>query len=46
MRPEFIHGVEDHVDALDTQIVAGASHFIVDDVPGAVVAQALDFFTP
>jgi pimeloyl-ACP methyl ester carboxylesterase len=46
VRPEFIHGVEDHVDALDTQIVAGASHFIVDDVPGVVVAQALDFFTP
>jgi hypothetical protein len=46
MRPEFIHGVEDHIDALDTQIVAGASHFIVDDVPGVVVAQALDLFTP
>jgi len=46
VRPEFIHGVEDHVDALDTQIVASASHFIVDDVPGVVVAQALDFFTP
>ncbi len=29
-----------------SQIVAGASHFIVDDVPGVVVAQALDFFTP
>jgi pimeloyl-ACP methyl ester carboxylesterase len=46
VRPEFIHGVEDHVDALDTEIVAGASHFIVDDVPGVVVARALDFFTP
>jgi pimeloyl-ACP methyl ester carboxylesterase len=46
VRPEFIHGVEDHVDALHTEIVAGASHFIVDDVPGVVVAQALDFFTP
>jgi pimeloyl-ACP methyl ester carboxylesterase len=45
VRPEFTHGVEDHVDALDTQIVAGASHFIVDDVPGVVAAQALDFFT-
>ena len=46
VRPEFIHGVEDHVDALHTEIVAGASHFIVDDVPGVVVACALDFFTP
>ena len=46
LRPEFIHGVEDHVDALHTEIVAGASHFIVDDVPGVVVAQALEFFTP
>jgi pimeloyl-ACP methyl ester carboxylesterase len=46
MRAEFIHGVEDHVDALDTEVVAGASHFIADDVPGVVVAQALDFFTP
>src|SRR5215213_6797289 len=46
MRLEFIHGVEDHLDALHTEIVAGASHFIVDDVPGVVVAQALDFFTP
>jgi pimeloyl-ACP methyl ester carboxylesterase len=46
VRPEFIHGVEDHVDALDTQIVAGASHFIVDDAPDVVAAQALDFFTP
>jgi pimeloyl-ACP methyl ester carboxylesterase len=45
MRPKFIHGVGDHVDTLDTEIVAGASHFIVDDVPGVVVAQALDFFT-
>lgn len=46
MRPEFIHGVEDHVDALNTQIVAGTAHFIVDDAPDVVVAQALDFFTP
>lgn len=46
VRPEFIHGVEDHVDALHTEIVVGASHLIVDDVPGVVVAQALDFFTP
>jgi pimeloyl-ACP methyl ester carboxylesterase len=46
VRPEFIHGVEDHVDALDTEIVAGASHFVFDDVPGVVVARALDFFTP
>jgi pimeloyl-ACP methyl ester carboxylesterase len=46
VRPKFIRGVEDHVDVLHTEIVAGASHFIVDDVPGVVVAQALDFFTP
>jgi hypothetical protein len=46
MRPEFIHGVEDHVDALDTRIVAGASHLVADDAPGVVMAQALDFFTP
>ena len=46
VRSEFIHGVEDHVGALHTKIVAGASHFIADDVPGVVVAQALDFFTP
>lgn len=46
VRPEFIHGVEDHVGALDTQIVASASHFIADDAPGVVVARALDFFTP
>ncbi len=38
--------MEDHVDALHTEIVAGAPHFIVDDVPGVVVARALDFFTP
>ena len=46
VRPVFIHGVEGHVDALDTEIVAGASHFVVDNVPGVVVARALDFFTP
>jgi pimeloyl-ACP methyl ester carboxylesterase len=46
VRPEFIHGVENHVDALHTEIVAGASHSIVDDVPGVVVAQAIDFFAP
>ncbi len=46
VRPEFIHGVEEHVDAFRTEIVAGASHFVVDDVPGVVVARALDFFTP
>ena len=44
VRPEFIHGVEDHIDALHTEIGAGASRFIVDDVPGVVVAQALDYF--
>jgi pimeloyl-ACP methyl ester carboxylesterase len=46
VRPEFIHGVEYHIDALHTEIGAGASRFIVDDVPGVVVAQALDLFTP
>ena len=46
VRPESIRGAEDHVDALDTVIVADASHFIADDAPGVVVARALDFFTP
>jgi hypothetical protein len=48
VRPEFIHGVEDYVDALDTQIVADSSHFIADDVTGGtrVSSSILPGLTP
>jgi pimeloyl-ACP methyl ester carboxylesterase len=44
VRPQFLHGYEDYVDDLEVRVVEGASHFLADDAPDAVVAHALDFF--
>lgn len=44
MRPEYLHGVRDHVDDLQVQVVPGASHFLADDQPGPVTSHALALF--
>lgn len=44
MRPELIHGVDEHVDDWELEIVPGSSHFVADDRPDVVVERALAFF--
>jgi pimeloyl-ACP methyl ester carboxylesterase len=44
VRAELLGGHEDHADDLQIQEVEGASHFIVDDQPDAVLKSALEFF--
>lgn len=41
MRPDYLHGIHDHVDDLQLQVVPDASHFLADDQPDAVTAHAL-----
>lgn len=43
-RPELLGGYEDHADDLTVNVVDGASHFIADENPDAVVAHALELF--
>lgn len=42
MRLELLGGYEDHTDDFRIEVVEGASHFIADDQPDAVVAHALE----
>jgi len=44
MRAELVHGVDDHVDDWELEVVPGASHFVADDRPDVVVERALEFF--
>ncbi|MET7282422.1 alpha/beta hydrolase [Kribbella sp. NPDC005582] len=44
VRAGSIHGYEPFVDDLEVVEVAGASHFLVDDRPDAVIEHALEFF--
>ena len=44
MRPELLGGYEDHADDLSIEVVRGASHFIPDEQPDAVVEKALELF--
>lgn len=46
VRPRFLGGYEDYADDLALEIVDGASHFIADERPAAVVEHALELFTP
>lgn len=42
--PEFLGGYEDYADDLTIRIVDGASHFVADENPEAVVRHALELF--
>ena len=44
MGAELVHGVDEHVDAWELEVVDGASHFIADDRPDVVAERALGFF--
>jgi hypothetical protein len=44
MRPDILHVFDDHADDLKLKYVAGASHFVADDRPGAVPERALELF--
>jgi pimeloyl-ACP methyl ester carboxylesterase len=46
VRPRFLRGYQDHADDLTLEVVDGASHFIADERPDAVVEHALEFFGP
>lgn len=46
VRPEFLGGFEEHTDDFGVEFVDGASHFIVDERPEAVLERALAFFAP
>jgi pimeloyl-ACP methyl ester carboxylesterase len=44
VRAEYLHGYEPYVDDLRIETIDGASHFVVDDQPGAVAKRAMEFF--
>jgi pimeloyl-ACP methyl ester carboxylesterase len=44
VRANLLGGYEANVDAMDVQEIAGASHYIVDDQPEAVLNHALELF--
>ena len=44
VRPEFLGGHESHADDLAVGVVDGASHFIADERPDAVLDHALKLF--
>jgi len=44
IRPDILHGFDDHADDLKLKYVDGASHFVADDRPGAVLERALELF--
>lgn len=44
VRPELLGGYEDHADDLRVEAIEGASHFLVDEEPSAVLECALAFF--
>ena len=46
VRPRFLGGYQDYPDDLALEIVDGASHFIADERPAAVVEHALELFAP
>ena len=46
VRPRFLGGCEDYANDLALEIVDGASHFIADERPAAVVEHALELFAP
>jgi pimeloyl-ACP methyl ester carboxylesterase len=42
IRPDILHGFDDHADDLKLKYVDGASHFVAGDRPGAVLERALE----
>lgn len=44
--PDLLDRHQDYADDLSVHVVEGASHWIADERPDAVVAHALDFFEP
>jgi pimeloyl-ACP methyl ester carboxylesterase len=42
--PEFLHGIDEHVDDLAMEYVEGAGHFVADERSEAVIQRALEFF--
>lgn len=44
VRPEFLGNFEQYAQALEVEVVDGASHFIVDEKPDVVTGRALEFF--
>jgi pimeloyl-ACP methyl ester carboxylesterase len=44
MRAELVHGVDEHVDDWELEVVPDASHFVADDRPDVVVERAITFF--
>ena len=42
--PEFLHGIDEHVDDLAMEYVEGAGHFVADERPEVVIQRALEFF--
>jgi pimeloyl-ACP methyl ester carboxylesterase len=44
MSAELVHGVDEHVDNWQLEVVDGASHFIADERPDVVAERALALF--
>ncbi|RZL77544.1 MAG: alpha/beta hydrolase [Rhodococcus sp. (in: high G+C Gram-positive bacteria)] len=44
VRPEFLGGFVEHTDDFGIEFVDGASHFVVDERPDAVLEHVLEFF--
>jgi pimeloyl-ACP methyl ester carboxylesterase len=44
MRADLVHGVDDHVDDWELDVVPGAAHNVADERPDVVVERALAFF--
>jgi pimeloyl-ACP methyl ester carboxylesterase len=44
VRPEFLHRIDEYVDDLAMEYVAGAGHFVADERPQVVAQRALEFF--
>jgi hypothetical protein len=44
MKAELVHGLDEHVDDWELEVVEGASHFIADDRPDVVADTALHLF--
>jgi pimeloyl-ACP methyl ester carboxylesterase len=44
VRAQLLGGYDDHADDLEIREIPGASHFVVDDQPDAVLKNALEFF--
>jgi pimeloyl-ACP methyl ester carboxylesterase len=44
IRPEFLHRIDEYVDDLALEYVAGVGHFVADERPAVVIQRALEFF--